>query len=103
TPGGSYLAAVPALVGGVAAIVAVSVSRAWVSALALGLGGAVAVLILAPTVLLFFPALGLATAGAAALFATMLGLALLPLLESLYPAEGTRLLRATPGLAAGAL
>ena len=33
-----------------------------------------AVLILAPTVLLFFPALGLATGAAAALFATMLGL-----------------------------
>ena len=47
--------------------------------------GAVAVLVLAPTVLLFFPALGLAVGGAAALFATMLGMALLPLLEVLFP------------------
>ena len=44
-------------------------------------------LVLAPTVLLFFPALGLATGVvAAALFAAMLVVfPLLPLLESLYP------------------
>ena len=40
-----------------------------------------AVVILAPTVLLFFPALGLATGAAAALFSAMLGLALLPVLR----------------------
>jgi hypothetical protein len=45
------------------------------------------VLILAPTVALFFPALGLATGGAAAFFAAMLGLAVLPLLASLFPAR----------------
>jgi hypothetical protein len=36
-------------------------------------------------VYLFFPALGLATGAAAALFAVILGLALLPVLDLLYP------------------
>ncbi|MFC7484668.1 M28 family peptidase [Luedemannella flava] len=106
TPGGSYLAAVPALAGAVGATVALSVRQTWASALALGLGGAVAVVVLAPTVLLFFPALGLATGAAAALFATLLGLALLPLFESLYPvvgATGRRLRGAAPALACGVL
>ena len=85
TPGGSYLAAVPAVACAVGGIVAVSVRPLWARVLSLALGGAVAVLVLAPIVLLFFPALGLATGGAAALFAVMLGLALLPLLEALYP------------------
>lgn len=84
TPGGSYLAALPALAGAVAAIVALRLPHPWWRALALGLGGAIAVLVLAPTVALFFPALGLATGAAAALFATMLGLAILPLLEHMF-------------------
>jgi hypothetical protein len=63
----------------------------WIKVAALTIGGAVAVLILAPTVLLFFPALGLATGAAAALFAAMLGLALLPLLESVFSAASTGL------------
>jgi hypothetical protein len=103
TPGGSYLAALPALFGGIAGIAALSVRPAWASALALGSGGAVAVVILAPTVLLFFPAMGLATGGAGALFAAMLALALLPLLESLFPTDGRRVFRAAPSLVAGAL
>ncbi len=86
TPGGSYLAALPALAGAIAGLVAVSTSRRWAGPLALAVAGAVAVLILAPTVLLFFPALGLATGGAAALFATMLALSVLALVESLYAA-----------------
>ncbi|HEU0239150.1 MAG TPA: M28 family peptidase [Micromonosporaceae bacterium] len=106
TPGGSYLAALPALAGSVAAIVTLAVPAAlprgtttysgddggqmsgghgW-RALPLAIGAAVAVVILVPTVLLFFPALGLATGGAGAFFAAMLALALLPLVESLYPA-----------------
>ena len=73
-------------------------------------------MVLAPTVSLFFPALGLATAGAAAFFATMLGLAALPALEYLFPPPDHALGRphrttgrrarwgsAAPALAAGAL
>jgi hypothetical protein len=112
TPGGSYLAALPALAAGLAAIVAVTLnpSWAWARTLALALGGVVSVLVLAPTVLLFFPALGLATGAAAALFTALLALALLPLLESLYPSASStmdlpaaqrRLAGALPGIVAG--
>ncbi len=85
TPGGSYLAALPALAVAGSLIVALFVDRPWLGLLAVLLGAAVAVVVLAPTVLLFFPALGLATGGAAALFAMMLGLAVLPVLAYLYP------------------
>jgi hypothetical protein len=46
------------------------------------------VVILAPTVVLLFPALGMATGGVGALFATLLGLAALPVLDLLLPAAG---------------
>ncbi len=85
TPGGSYLAALPALAVAIGLVVSLLVSGPWTRLLAVAVGGAVAVLILAPTVVLFFPALGLQTGGAAAFFAAMLGLALLPVLEHLYP------------------
>jgi hypothetical protein len=49
------------------------------------LGAVVAVLVLAPTAMLFFPALGLAVGGAAAFFVAALALALLPALEWLHP------------------
>ncbi|WP_324278675.1 hypothetical protein [Blastococcus brunescens] len=52
--------------------------------------------VLAPTVALFFPALGLSTAAAPAAVATLLLVALLPALESLFPAEED----ARPGAAA---
>ncbi len=86
TPGGSYLAALPALAGSVLGIVAITVRPWWGRLLAVTATGVVAVLVLAPTVLLFFPALGLATGAATALVAAMLGLALLPVLEYLHPA-----------------
>jgi hypothetical protein len=85
TPGGSYLAALPALIGSVLGIVAVTGRSWWVRLPAVTVAGAVSVLVLAPTVLLFFPALGLATGAAAALVAAMLGVALLPVLEYLHP------------------
>ncbi|NUR73709.1 MAG: M28 family peptidase [Hamadaea sp.] len=94
TPGGSYLAALPALFGALAGIVAVVVRTTWAKFAALTVGGAVAVVILAPTVMLFFPALGLATGAAAALFATMLGLALVVLYprRAMWPALGAAVL-----------
>jgi len=86
TPGGSYLAALPALVGAAMAMVAITRSRWWTGALAGLAAGAVGIVILVPTVLLFFPALGLATGAAAAVFAAMTALALLPTVEQLHPA-----------------
>lgn len=97
-PGGSYLAALPALGGALFALVGLAWPRLRLAAATLG--GAVAVLILAPTVQLFFPALGLKTGGAAAFFAAMLGLALLPVFEWLY-AGSRRLTRAAPAVLAG--
>jgi hypothetical protein len=79
-PGGSYLAALPALAGAVAGIVALYLTGVW-RLVAITVGVAVAAIVLAPTVALFFPALGLATAAAPALFAVLLGFAVLPLLE----------------------
>jgi len=106
TPGGSYLAALPGLAGAAAGIAALMIRPAWGRLAALAGGGGVAVLILAPTVQLFFPALGLATGGAPAFFATLLGLALLPVLEWVYPAPegaGGRRWAAAPAALAGFL
>ncbi|MGE5828681.1 MAG: M28 family peptidase [Micromonosporaceae bacterium] len=94
TPGGSYLAALPALAGAGAGLIGLAVRPAWGRLAAQVAGAAVAVLILAPTVVLFFPALGLATGGAAAFFAVLLGLALLPVLEWIFPAADAQRERA---------
>ena len=103
-PGGAYLATLPALTGALGVVVTLARPGFWTRVVAGLLAGAVAVAILAPTVYLFFPALGLATGAAAALFAVMLGLALLPVLDLLYPAPdgpGHRRWSAAPALAAG--
>jgi hypothetical protein len=83
-PGGSYLGALPALAGAIAGIVALLV-RGWWSVLATAAGGAVAVIILLPTVIMLFPALGMPMAGVGAFLAVLLGLALLPVVELLHP------------------
>jgi len=100
-PGGSYLAAVPALAGALAGLVGLLL-RPGLRLLAAVVGGAVAVLVLAPTIALFFPALGLATGAAPALFAVLLGLALLPVLDLLFgSADAGRPSRGlVPGVAA---
>jgi hypothetical protein len=84
-PGGSYLAAWPALAGAVVGIVAVAIPARPVRLVAGLLAGAVAVVVLVPTVALFFPATGLATGAAPAFVATVLVVALLPALELLFP------------------
>src|SRR6478752_2242210 len=99
TPGGSYLAALPALAGGVGGIVALRVGDTG-RAVTATVVGAVAVVVLAPIVLLFLPALGLATGAAPALFAVLLGLAVLPVVDRLVPSGRRALL---PALAAGVL
>jgi len=88
-PGGSYLAALPALAGALGGIVAV-LTRGWWSVLAVTAGGAVAVVILAPAVVMLFPALGLKTGGAGAFLAVLLGLALLPVVDLVHPEAGGR-------------
>ncbi|MFJ8688385.1 M28 family peptidase [Micromonospora wenchangensis] len=88
-PGGAYLATLPALAGALAGLVALRarIGGPW-PVVAVTLAGAVAVVILLPTVVLLFPALGMAMGGVAALFAVLLGLAALPVLDLLHPAAG---------------
>jgi peptidase M28-like protein len=87
TPGGSYLAALPALAGGVAGLIAVS-ARGWWTLAAVTLGAVVAVVILLPTVVMLFPALGLRMGGAGAFLTVLLGLALVPIVDLIHPAAG---------------
>ncbi|HEY6597321.1 MAG TPA: M28 family peptidase [Asanoa sp.] len=85
--GGSYLLALPAVAGAVAGVVALR-ARGGLAVVPVTLGAGVAVVVLAPTVLLLFPALGMSQGGAAALFAILLGLAALPVVDLLFPAAG---------------
>jgi hypothetical protein len=101
-PGGSYLAAWPALAGALAGIVAAVTGNRAVRLVAALIAGAVAVLVLAPTVVLFFPALGLRTGAVAAFFATLLAMALIPALDLVFPEEAGRgrlAAAAVPGVA----
>ncbi|MEU7905962.1 M28 family peptidase [Actinoplanes sp. NPDC049118] len=107
-PGGSYLTALPALAGALAGIAAVFL-RGWWPLLPLTLGAAVAVVVLLPTLIMFFPALGLNLAASGAFIATLLGLAVLPVIDLLHPEAGgqrglvaarARRLGALPALAA---
>ncbi|MFI7522459.1 M28 family peptidase [Micromonospora globbae] len=109
-PGGAYLTTLPALAGALGGLVALAtrIDGPW-PVVAVTVSGAVAVLILLPTVVLLFPALGMAMAGVAALVAVLLGLAVLPVLDLLHPQAGgqrglvalrARRLGALPALAA---
>jgi hypothetical protein len=84
-PGGSYLTAWPALAGAVAGIVAAATGNRGVRLVAALVGGAVAVVVLAPTVALFFPALGLKTTAVPGFFVALLAMSLLPALDLLFP------------------
>lgn len=86
-PGGSYLAALPALAGALAGIVAV-LTRGWWSVLAVTVGGAVAVIILLPAIIMLFPALGMPLAAVGAFLAVLMGLALLPVVDLIHPVAG---------------
>lgn len=87
-PGGSYLTALPALFIAAAGITAALVPIWWVRIAAAATGGILVTVILAPTVALFFPALGLSTGAAAAIIAALLCLGLLPVFEFVHPAMG---------------
>jgi hypothetical protein len=84
-PGGSYLAVWPGLAGAVAGLLGVLTGNRVVRTVAVLAAGAVAVVVLAPTVSLFFPALGLSSGAAPAFVAAMLAVALLPAFELLFP------------------
>jgi hypothetical protein len=84
-PGGSYLVALPVLATAVLGAIAALTRSRVVHGVAALLSGAVAVVVLAPTVFLFFPALGLRTGVAPAAVVTLLALALVPVLEMLFP------------------
>ncbi|WBB71055.1 M28 family peptidase [Micromonospora sp. WMMD812] len=109
-PGGAYLATLPALAGALGGLIALRtrVDGPW-PVVAVTAAGAVAVVILLPTVVLLFPALGMAMGGVAALVAVLLGLAALPVVDLLHPQAGgqrglvalrARRLGAMPALAA---
>ncbi|MFC7530564.1 M28 family peptidase [Actinoplanes sp. GCM10030250] len=87
TPGGAYLTTLPALAGALTALVAILVPDLF-AVVAIAAGGIVAVVILLPTVLMFFPALGMPMAGVGALLTVLLGLALLPVVDLIHPATG---------------
>ncbi|MEU1966493.1 M28 family peptidase [Micromonospora sediminicola] len=88
-PGGAYLTTLPALAGAVAGLTALATRRdgPW-PVVAVTLAAAVAVVILLPTVVLLFPALGMGMGAVAALVAVLLGLAALPVVDLLHPQAG---------------
>ena len=87
TPGGAYLATLPALAAAVAGLVAIHL-RPWPAVAVLTAGAVVPVVILLPTVLMLFPALGMPMAGVGAFLTVLLGLALLPVIDLIHPAAG---------------
>ncbi|MEV4464337.1 M28 family peptidase [Micromonospora echinofusca] len=104
-PGGAYLVTLPALAGALAGVVSLSVriDGPW-PVVAATLAAAVAVVVLLPTVVLLFPALGMAMGGVAALVAVLLGLAALPVVDLLHPqAGGQRAMAALRARRLGAL
>lgn len=104
-PGGSYLVAWPALIGALAGIVSAMTANRAVRLVAALVGGAVAVVVLAPTAALFFPALGMRTAAVGGFVTALLVVALLPAFELLFPEEDVRAgwlsSALVPGVAAG--
>ena len=96
-PGGSYLAALPALATAAAGLAAVALRGRWAVVL-LALAGTVGVVLLLPTVTLLFPALGMRQGGVAALITVWLAFAALPVLDLLLPEAGGQ--RALTALAA---
>ncbi|SDT71722.1 M28 family peptidase [Actinoplanes derwentensis] len=102
-PGGSYLAALPALAGSIAALVAARL-RSWPALAVLTAGALVPIVVLLPAVLLLFPALGMPMAGVGAFLTVLLGLALLPMIERLHPAvQGARGMKTLRARRQGAL
>ncbi|MEV6299175.1 M28 family peptidase [Actinoplanes sp. NPDC051861] len=87
TPGGAYLTTLPALAGAVAGLIAIHVPDA-LAVVAIAAGAVVATVILLPTVVMLFPALGMPMAGVGAFLTVLLGLALIPVADLVHPAAG---------------
>jgi hypothetical protein len=102
-PGGSYLAALPALSVAVSALIATRLGGKGAVAVLI-VGALIPVVILLPTVVMLFPALGMPMAGVGAFLTVLLGLALLPVLDLIHPApDGVRGLAALKARRLGAL
>jgi hypothetical protein len=102
-PGGSYLAALPALSVAVSALIATRLGGTGAVAVLIA-GALVPVVILLPTVVMLFPALGMPMAGIGAFLTVLLGLALLPVLDLIHPApDGARGMAALKARRLGAL
>ncbi|MFE9192651.1 M28 family peptidase [Micromonospora sp. NPDC007208] len=88
-PGGAYLTTLPALAGALGGLAALRTRQTgpW-PVVAVTAAAAVGVVILLPTVVLLFPALGMAMGGVAALVAVLLGLVALPVVDLLHPQAG---------------
>nr|WP_074314736.1 M28 family peptidase [Micromonospora cremea] len=88
-PGGAYLTTLPALAGALGGLLALCTRQTgpW-PVVAVTVAAAVGVVILLPTVVLLFPALGMAMGGVAALVAVLLGLTALPVVDLLHPQAG---------------
>ncbi|MDG4784001.1 M28 family peptidase [Micromonospora sp. WMMD961] len=88
-PGGAYLTTLPALAGALGGLVALRTRQTgpW-PVVAVTAAAAVGVVILLPTVVLLFPALGMGMGGVAALVAVLLGLTALPVVDLLHPQAG---------------
>ncbi|MEB4613396.1 M28 family peptidase [Leucobacter sp. M11] len=81
-PGASYAFAIPALLGSLALIARAQWDRGRV---AFFVSGALSTAVLVPTVALLLPVSGLGGSGAALLFAALLALSLVPLLDLCFP------------------
>ncbi|MFC4065718.1 M28 family peptidase [Actinoplanes subglobosus] len=102
-PGGSYLAALPALSVAVSALIATRLGAKGAVPVLIA-GALVPVVILLPTVVMLFPALGMPMAGVGAFLTVLLGLALLPVLDLIHPApDGARGMEALKARRLGAL
>ncbi|GAA2488156.1 M28 family peptidase [Winogradskya humida] len=84
-PGGSYLTVLPVLAGALTGIASVLLNGR-LAVLWTALGAAVAVVILLPTAVLFFPAMGMNLAAAGAFIVVLLALAIVPVIDLLHPA-----------------
>lgn len=98
-PGAAHLATVPAVGGALAVLAAGSARTAVVAAVS---GGVVSVLVLVPTTVLMFPALGLAGAWSTALVAAVLALTLVPVHAAARSADAPARRQAVPASLAAA-